>query len=277
MTSPLEIVVEKAKKGKNAQERLNLLRESLHHLLLQEIDRKGGFAQICFLGGTALRIIYGLDRFSEDLDFSTSSVLEKAFRLGPLAKSVESSLQAFGFGCKVEKLKTEQTVQKCFFSFTGILHRVDRSFRENQKLAIKFDVDSRPPAGAVETVSPVTGERVYKVRHYDLPSLFAGKLHAVLYRTYTKGRDLYDFLWYVGRQTKANGPLLENAIGQTEGTKISLTDELLRTMLLEKFRKIDFEKAKRDVAPFLVDPQSTSLFEGSVFSGAVQRISLKRD
>ncbi len=275
MTGLADIVVEKAKKGKTAQDKMNLLRESLHHLILQEVDRKGGFSKICFLGGTALRIIYGLDRFSEDLDFSTSLTLEKRFDLAPLAKSVEASLQAFGFDGRVEKLETEQNVQKCFFSFRGgLLHAVDRSFRDNQKLAIKFDVDSRPPAGAVETASPVTGERVYKVRHYDLPSLFAGKLHAVLFRVYTKGRDLYDFLWYTGRRTPVNGTLLENAIEQTQGTKISLTDERLRQMLSEKFAKTDFEKAKRDAAPFLEDVGALSLFEGSMFEAACRNVSI---
>jgi predicted nucleotidyltransferase component of viral defense system len=274
MTGPLEVIVEKAKKGKSAQEKMNLLREALHHLILQEVDRKGGFSKICFLGGTALRIVYGLDRFSEDLDFSTSSTLEKRFDLEPLAKSVETSLQAFGFDCRVEKLDAEQSVQKCFFSFRALLHAVDRSFRDNQKLAIKFDVDSHPPAGAVETISPVTGERVYKVRHYDLPSLFAGKLHAVLFRVYTKGRDLYDFLWYAGRQTKVNGVLLQNAIEQTQGEKASLTGESLRGLLLKRFASVDYEKAKKDVAPFLVDPGAVSLFEKSVFEGACRAIEL---
>jgi predicted nucleotidyltransferase component of viral defense system len=274
MSSLTENVIERAKKGRNSGERLNFLRESLHHLLLQEADRKGAFSQICFLGGTALRIIFGLDRFSEDLDFSASPNLTKSFQLEALMKAIERSLQGFEFDCAVEKLRTERNVQSCFFSFKGILHQMDRSFRTQQKLAIKFDVDCRPPAGAVEVVSPITGERVYKVRHYDLSSLFAGKLHALLYRVYTKGRDLYDFLWYAGRQTKVNGPLLENAIEQTEGMRIELTDDRLRELLLEKFKKIDFEKAKKDVAPFLANPESISLFEESVFTGAVQRISL---
>ncbi|HEX5037978.1 MAG TPA: nucleotidyl transferase AbiEii/AbiGii toxin family protein [bacterium] len=275
MTGLLEAVVGKAKKGRNAQERMNLLREALHHLILQEVDRKGGFSKICFLGGTALRVVYGLDRFSEDLDFSTSSTLEKRFDLEPLVRSVETSLRAFGFDGRAEKLDTEQNVQKCFFSFRGLLHDVDRAFRDNQKLAIKFDVDSRPPAGAVETVSPITGERVYKIRHYDLPSLFAGKLHAVLFRVYTKGRDLYDFLWYVGRGTKVNGTLLENAIEQTEDAKVELTDENLREMLIKRFLEIDFEKAKKDVSPFLIDTGALSAFEPPVFEAACRKISLQ--
>lgn len=274
MKGPIETVMATARKGKDAQEKMNLLREALHHLILQEVDRKGGFAQICFLGGTALRLVYGLDRFSEDLDFSTSVTLERPFRLETLVRSVETSLRAFGFACEVEKLGTERNVQKCFFSFQDILNTIDSSFRKQQKLAVKFDVDTRPPDGAIETVSPITGIRVYKVRHYDLPSLFAGKLHAILYRGFTKGRDLYDFLWYTGRQTKVNVILLKNAIEQTEGKCPPLTTESLRELLLEKFQSIDFAKAKQDVGPFLENPESLNLFARTVFEGASGRINV---
>src|SRR3989338_11080332 len=268
-------ILEQASKGKGTEEKLNLLRESLHHLILQEADRKQAFNQICFLGGTALRIVYGLNRFSEDLDFSLSGDTARDFQLEPLAKGIGRSLEAFGVNCKVEKFKTVGAVQSCFFSFQGLLHEVDRHFRDTQKLSIKFDIDTRPPAGAVETASPITSWRVYKVRHYDLPSLFAGKLHAVLYRTYTKGRDLYDFLWYAGKQVMVNGRLLENAIEQSTKTTIQLNDEILRRLLCEKFQTIDFEKAKTDVARFLADPDSLSLFDRSIFLNATEKVGLK--
>lgn len=269
-----ENIVGQARRGKNSEERLNLLREALHHLLLQEVDRKGAFSEICLVGGTALRILYGLDRFSEDLDFSTSSQMIKEFELESLARSVQHALEGFGLLCEVRKLKTEKTVQSCFFSFSEMLAQVDRSFRTGQKLAIKFEVDSHPPSGANEMVSPVTGQRVYKIRHYDLPSLFAGKIHALLYRLYTKGRDLYDFLWYTGRSIKIKRPFLQNAIEQTEKIKLDLNDDVLKKMILKKFEKTDFERAQKDVGPFLVDLGGVSLFEKQVFLSAVQRIEL---
>lgn len=265
-------IIEQASKGKGVEQKINLIREALHHLILQEADRAQAFNRICFLGETALRIVYGLDRFSEDLDFSVSQQAHGEFELEPLARSISKSLDAFGLNCKAERFKTVGAVKSCFFSFQGILHEVDRHFRENQKLSIKFDVDTKPPSGAIETSSPITSLRIYKVRHYDLSSLFAGKLHAVLYRTYTKGRDLYDFLWYSGRKTAVNGLLLENAIEQTQKTKIQITDQTLRALLTTKFQAINFEKAKADVSPFLEDQTTLSLFERPIFLNAVEKV-----
>ncbi len=268
-------ILEHTRQGKTSEHKLNRLREALHHMILQEADRKQAFNQICFLGGTALRIVYGLDRFSEDLDFSLSNQSLGRFDLASLATGIQKSLDAFGLSCKVERFKTVGAVQSCFFTFQGLLHEVDRHFRDNQKLAIKFDVDTRSPPGAVEAASPITAFRVYKVRHYDLASLFAGKLHAILYRTYTKGRDLYDFLWYTGKQIHVNRVLLENAIEQTQKLKLHLDNASLRSLLAKRFQEINFEKAKKDVAPFLEDPESLSLFEPSVFMGAAEKVRIQ--
>lgn len=266
--------IEKAKEVRTIEGRLNRLRESLHHLILQETDRKGGFVQLCFVGGTALRILHGLDRFSEDLDFSTTERLEKPFELVPLVQSVQKSLTAFGFNCEVKKPKSKLGVNGCFFAFGDLLHEMDRTFREGQKLLIKFEVDTNPPKGAKEETSPITGERLYKVRHYDLPSLFAGKLNAVLCRLYTKGRDLYDFLWYVGRSIIANKTLLENGYEQTQKKRLVFDTKALRLHLQDKFEKTDFENAKKDVAPFLVDAHALSLFEKEFFLEAVSKVKI---
>lgn len=279
-------LLNKAKAGHNSQERLNLLREELHHLILQEMDRKGGFKKLCFLGGTALRMIYRLDRFSEDLDFSVSLVRlapakpdasaqrsqdkEASFSLEPLAKSVARSLQSFGIDCEMVKTRQVAAVHSCLFKFSNLLHEADPSFRKGQKLAIKFDVDTNPPEGARESVSPVSGDHLYKVRHYDLPSLFAGKLHAVLYRQYTKGRDLYDFLWYRSKKIAVNSALLENAIQQTQKETIRFTPQTLENRLAERFKRIDFKAARKDVDRFLEDTRSLSLFERETFLGAIK-------
>jgi predicted nucleotidyltransferase component of viral defense system len=276
MTELKEAILERARKEKRSEMRLNRLRESLHHLLLQEADRKGAFARLCFVGGTALRILYGLDRFSEDLDFSVSHDAVGSFRLAPLAASIRNSLRAFGFAVEVQRMKDRKNVQSCFMTFKdGLLHRIDVSFPPGQTLAIRLEVDARPPAGAGEDVSPVTGERVYKVRHHDLPSLFAGKLHALLFRKYVKGRDLYDFLWYVGRRTPVNRALLQNAIEQTEGGKHSIDTPALIELLTRRFKTIDFKKAAGDVAPFLEDRRALELFDASVFLGGAEKLEVR--
>lgn len=271
-----EKIIEAAQKGVRTEEKLNLLREELHHLILQETDRKGGFAKVCFLGGTSLRVVFGLDRFSEDLDFSLAAGQRREdFDLEPLLLTIQKSLDAYGLECQLKKFKKTGAVHSGLFTFEGgLLHTIDRAYHPKQKLYIKFDVDTNPPRGGVEEVSPVAGARLYKVRHYDLTSLFAGKLHALLFRVYTKGRDLYDFLWYVGKKVRPNKTLLENAIEQTQKKSLMMTDELLIKMLKDRFEKIDFLLAQKDVAPFLTDRQALTLFERDVFMGAVEKISL---
>lgn len=268
-----DAIIQKVKSRPRAEDRLNLLREELHHLLLQEMDRKQGFEHLCFVGGTALRILFGLDRFSEDLDFSAAPK-GKTFELGPLANAIQKSMEAFGFDCQVRRVKIVKTVQSCWVAFGQLLHHIDSSFRDNQKLLIKLEVDTNPPRGAREKISPVTAGRLYKVRHYDLSSLFAGKLHAVLFRQYTKGRDLYDFLWYTGKNVPVNKILLENAIAQTQKQKIHLNAEVLKNLLKEKFEATNFEAAKKDVAPFLLDSHSLNLFQKSIFLDAVAKVDL---
>lgn len=272
-----EKIIEKAQKGIRAEDRLNLLREELHHLILQETDRKGAFARVCFVGGTALRIVFGLDRFSEDLDFSLSAAYRKEeYDLRPLLLSIQKSLDAYGLACELKKFKKVRAVQSGFFTFAGgLLHAIDPAYSTKQKLHIKFEVDANPPAGGREEVSPVVSEKLYKVRHYDLPSLFAGKLHAVLFRVYTKGRDLYDFLWYVGKGVKPNQVLLENAMAQTQRIPVHLTNEKLQGMLRERFVQTDFVRAQKDVIAFLVDQQALSLFDKELFINASAKVMFK--
>lgn len=265
-------LIKRAQQADGPLMRQNRLREELHHLLLQEADRKGVFRHLTFVGGTALRILHGLNRYSEDLDFSLSPNAPSPFQFEAAVTSVQKSITAYGLSCELRKIKTVGAVHSCFFSFSDILHEVHPSFRIGQTLAIKLDADLNPPAGATEQISPVTGLRVYKVRHYDLPSLLAGKLHAVLTRPYTKGRDLYDFLWYAGHRVAPNMALLQNALRQTRGETAPMTPDSLSTLLTERFDATDFAKARTDVAPFLMDPQELDLFQKEVFLGAVRQL-----
>ncbi|MBF0103954.1 MAG: nucleotidyl transferase AbiEii/AbiGii toxin family protein [Deltaproteobacteria bacterium] len=266
-------MIKRIKKGGDQRGCLNLLREELQHLVLQELERKGAFKDLCFLGGTALRILFGLDRFSEDLDFSTSRHSKK-FDIAPLSKSIHQGLLGYGFENQITKLKTKNNVQSFFISFLPF-KEIKIGFPVDQKLAIKLEVDTHPPAGADETVSPVSGVRLYKIRHYTLPSLFAGKMHALLYRRYTKGRDLYDFLWYTSKSVPINKTMIENAAAQSQKKDISFTVKSLRAELLKRLESIDFKQAKNDVGPFVKDEASLSLFEFELFKNAVERVGFE--
>jgi hypothetical protein len=226
------------------------------------------------VGGTALRILHKLNRYSEDLDFSLSKNVATPFQFEATMTAVQKSISAYGLSCELQELKTVGAVHSCFFSFSDILHDVHPKFRVGQKLAIKLDADLNPPAGATEAMSPVGGLRVYKVRHYDLPSLLAGKLHAILVRPYTKGRDLYDFLWYAGHRIAPNMTLLQNAIQQTQGTTMTVNSETLPKLLIERFNATNFTEAKADVERFLVDSNELDLFDREVFLGAVNQIQI---
>ncbi len=165
----------------NPQDKLNALREELQHLILQEIDRKGAFRHICFLGGTCLRILFSLDRFSEDLDFSLSRNATSSFCFKSLIKAISQSFMGYGFQNEITKIKIETNVQSAFLTFFPF-NDFNIPINPRQTLAIKIEIDINPPQGAIESVSPVTGIRLYRIKHYALPSLFSGKLHALLYR-----------------------------------------------------------------------------------------------
>lgn len=263
-----------ARQGREPLERLNRLREQLHHLILQEADRCGAFQQLCFVGGTALRILHGLDRFSEDLDFSVFAPASPTFDFARVVQAIHRAITAYGFACTLKEKRQAQAVASCFFSFDRLLHAVHPSFRTNQRLAIKWDVDCRPPHGAIATMSPVTGIRVYTIRHYDLPSLFAGKLHAVLCRAYTKGRDIYDLLWYLGKRVPVNTTLLGAALAQSQGRSFTLTRESLQELLTQRLRTLDLAKARADVQPFLEDPAALRLFDRELLLNAATRLEI---
>lgn len=265
-------MIKRAKQADTPEMRQNLLREELHHLILQEADRKGVFRHLSFVGGTALRILHKLNRFSEDLDFSLSDDAPSPFQFEPAVAAIQKSMTAYGLSCGLQRLKTAGAVHSCYFSFSNLLHDLDPQFRKGQTLAIKWDVDLNPPKGAKSEVSPVTGLRFYKVTHHDLPSLMAGKLNAVLARTYVKGRDLYDFLWYAGHRIQVNALLLQNGLFQIQKTKIEITTESLHRMLAEKFENIDFKAARADVERFMIDPQELDLFEREIFLKAISQI-----
>ncbi|MBU0672427.1 MAG: nucleotidyl transferase AbiEii/AbiGii toxin family protein, partial [Candidatus Margulisbacteria bacterium] len=189
------------------EEKYNVTREFLQELVLQIIDRQGYFTHLAFIGGTALRIIYDLPRFSEDLDFCL--IKKNGFRFDSLLKTLKRELALNGF--EVEETaadKKERAVLGEFIRFKGLLFELGLTSHKSEKLFIKLEIDSKPPAGYRTEVVMVNKNFLFKVQSYDLPSLFAAKLHAFLFRKYAKGRDYYDLLWFLARKTPVNYKLL---------------------------------------------------------------------
>jgi predicted nucleotidyltransferase component of viral defense system len=249
-------------------EKYNFAREYLQELVLQIIDRHGYFANLAFVGGTALRILYDLPRFSEDLDFSL--INNKDFVFPSLLKTIKKELELNGYEIEEAKHK-EKTVLSDFIRFKGLLYELGLSKQSNEKLFIKLEVDSRPPSGYETEVVLANKNFLFKVVCYKADSLFASKLHAILFRNYEKGRDYYDLLWFLTRKTPINYLLLSNAANQTEKTASSLDAARTKNLLLAKIEGANFANIIRDMRPFLEKSAEVEYFKKDYFLGAIEK------
>jgi len=191
----LEILKQKLKTYEHDEDaQINYMREILQLIVLKLLEEKGHFKNIAFLGGTALRIIYELRRFSEDLDFSLIS--KDGYDFDRIINDINTYFQLYNLPVDI-KSKNKGVIGSAYIKFTTILYALGLSPYKDQKFTIKFDIDQNPPAGENIKHTIINRDFLIGITHYDLPSLFAGKLHAILYRSFTKGRDFYDLLWYV--------------------------------------------------------------------------------
>ncbi len=259
-------------------QRKNALKEIIQEIVLCGLSRANFFDECAFYGGTALRIFYQLDRFSEDLDFSLTSP-NPDFDISAFFPTLEKEVRSFGLQVDIaEKKKTKETaIESAFLKGNTREHLLlfypDKGISgvaHDEVIKIKFEVDTNPPEFAGFERKYRLLPSPYEVRLYDEPSLFAGKIHAVLYRGWknrVKGRDLYDYLFYLSRASKVNLPHLRSRLLQT-GTiaENELTDIAeLKALLCTRFDTLDYELAKQDVEPFLTDASSLSLWSADFF------------
>lgn len=237
-------------------EQENALKEIAQEIALMALSRAGFFKVAAFQGGTCLRILYKLQRFSEDLDF----VLEQPdpyFDWESYVKTMTEEFSAYGYLLEViNKKKLHKTIKTAFLkanSEGSIL--VLKDIRTNRKkLQIKLEIDIDPPMGSNYELKYLDFPLIYSIRTQDCSSLFASKIHALLCRPYIKGRDWYDFIWYVSRQTAINFLLLTNALQQAgpfKGQNILVNTTWLQKALNNKINSIDWDDAKKDIANFL--------------------------
>lgn len=238
-------------------QRLNVLREYLQALMLRSLHESEAFQCIAFVGGTALRFLYGLPRFSEDLDFSLDS--NEGYAPEKWMSKTKRDLQFAGLDVAVA-LNDRKTVHVAWIKIAGILKDVGLTGMGEQKLSIKLEVDTRPPSGAQTLNQVIERHRMFAVKCYDLPSLMAGKLHALITRKYHKGRDWYDFVWYRAQrpQPEPNLVLLQNALDQTEGTGVFESGKW-KDLVRDKIGKLNINQVKQDVRPFLEEQREADL------------------
>jgi len=253
---------------KNKGEKYNFLREFLQELILHILDRNKYFRNLAFVGGTALRVIYDLPRFSEDLGFSLVNKKDYAFE--KLLSGLNKELGLNGFEADISS-STGRTVHSSFIKFKGILHELKVSPHASEKISIKLEIDTNPPPGYSTEVSLINRDFLFKVVHYDQASLFAGKLHAFLFRKYAKARDFYDFLWFLTRKNPINYKLLNAAAKQTQHKDFHLKPDSLKQMLINKVEHVNFKSIQTDLLPFLINAHEVEFFTLENFIAAIEK------
>jgi len=228
---------------------LNRLREYIQAYCLRVLHDCEAFRCLAFVGGTALRFLHGLPRFSEDLDFSLEN--PEGYEGMAWMRNLKRELCLAGFEAEVV-WNDKRVVHSAWIRLGGLLHEAGLSPMKNQNLSIKVEIDTRPPAGAGLERRLVTRHLTFLICHHDMPSLMAGKLHAVIARPYMKGRDWYDVVWYCSQRPPLlpNLLLLQNALLQTPATQ-ELRAEKWADHLRNKIETLNTEALLRDVGPFL--------------------------
>jgi hypothetical protein len=229
----------------------NLLREYLQARILECLQRAGAMLPLAFHGGTALRFLHAIPRFSEDLDFALERP-QANYDFRAYLRAIQAEFEKEGYQVAI-KLDDSKTVNSAFVKFNNLLYEFGLAAQRGETLAVKIEVDTHPPAGAKLGTTLIRRHITLRLQHHDRASLLAGKLHAIFQRRYLKGRDLYDLLWYLSNPDwpDPNLVLLRNALQQT-GWDGPIPDEgNWRDILCQRLRIIDLKRSVADVKPFL--------------------------
>jgi len=249
-------------RGRSGPEARNLLREYLQAKILESLQRSGAMIPLAFHGGTALRFLHSIRRYSEDLDFALERP-EKSYDFRAYGERIRSDLAREGYDIEITRLCDSRTVHSASVKLPGLLHELGLSGHPEQAISVRLEVDTRPPAGAVTTTTVVRRHVLLQLQHHDSASLLAGKLHAVLQRPYPKGRDFYDLIWYLADPTwpEPNLTMLDNALRQTAWEGPELTAANWRRVVAERVASVDWRRVAEDVTPLIESEEELSLLE----------------
>ena len=278
MNSAIEQML-KSYQVENIYDRKNAMKEIMQEIVLCGLSRAGFFKKAAFYGGTALRIFHGLDRFSEDLDFSLA-MPDKDFDLAAYFPVLENEVKAFGLNVTIaEKEKhKDSNIRSAFLKGNTKEHLLlfyadpasAGSVAGNETVKIKFEVDIEPPRYATFEHKYRLLPAPYEINLYDMPSLFAGKIHAVICRAWQsriKGRDLYDYVFYLTKGASVNLRHLRERLVDSgfvpADAACSLED--IKEILNKRFDSIDYTQAKQDVEPFIHDPAVLDVWSAEFF------------
>jgi len=227
--------------------------------------RAGFFEVAAFQGGTSLRILHGLPRFSEALDFILKEP-DPDFDWNTYLEKMSGGLQEFGLQSEaLDKSRMDQRVKKALLKDNSVSNQLDLAFyrgHKDKKLTIKLEIDVTPPEGSGYDYSYLDFPLDFEVCHQDLSSNLSLKIHALLCRPWLKGRDWYDFNWYVKQGVQPNFTHLQGALyqyGPWEGQTLTIDKDWLISTLLEKVATVNWAEAAEDVARFLTAAERQSL------------------
>ena len=264
----------------------NALKEIMQEIALLGLWRVKFYEHALFYGGSSLRILYGLTRYSEDLDFSLLTP-DLNFDLLKYYSAIVAEMEGFGFDVeiKIKNKSVDSQIDSAFikagtrinFIRIRVPERLLTRLHSNQIMKIKIEVDLNPPGNHGVEVKNIFRPIPFQVKTMPLSDLFAGKIHAILarkWKTRVKGRDYYDYLWYLGRKSALNLKHLEARLLQSGHLNRPLTADICQAMLTRKFQELDVENAKIDIAPFLNDREKATLnlWSNDYFMKTVKRI-----
>ena len=275
-------------KPQNTEDILAALREIMQEVALAGLSRTNFFEKAAFYGGTALRIFYELDRFSEDLDFSLLES-EPDFSLEPYFDAIITEFESIGMKVSIrEKDKKEKTnIDSAFLKSETlwkelILEDIIKQAgikSTNRSMKIKLEVDRKPPLGFKTEEKLLTRPFSFYVKCFNRPSLFAGKMHALLFRKWqnrVKGRDWYDLEWYIKKGVPLDlhhFTLRAKDTGDWTGNQLT-PDDLLE-LLREKFKNVSFDSVKADIVPFIKDDDVLNIWSEQYFNDLVEKLKFQ--
>jgi predicted nucleotidyltransferase component of viral defense system len=234
----------------------HLVREYLQARILQSLQSAGAMQSLAFHGGTALRFLYEIPRYSEDLDFALERAPELYNFRGYLNQIKQDFLaEAYSIDFKISD---KTVVHKAFVRFRGLLYELGLSAHKSEVIAVKLEIDTNPPSGAILTTTSLKRHIALNLQHHDRSSLFAGKLHALLQRAYPKGRDVFDLWWYLSQPKweEPNLALLNHALEQSDWTEGKLEADSWRKFVRERVEQLNWkEDVLRDIHAFLITPE----------------------
>lgn len=271
---------------KNTNDEINALKEIIQEIVLAGLSRGNFFEEAAFYGGTALRIFYNLDRFSEDLDFALITKNEN-FSLDKYFIYIEKELKAYDLNLEIntKQKNIDSNITSAFLKGNTLEHILkffpneeDKKFSSILKsIKIKFEVDTDPPNGATYDIQYKLLPSPHQVKLYDTSSLLAGKIHAILCRSWltrTKGRDLYDYIFFLANDSSVNIELIKNKLVKSNYIKkdSDFNISILKELLIKKFNEINYTDAKEDVIPFIKNIDNLNIWSKEFFINITQKL-----